>query len=168
MKKYLPHLGIALGVAIAIYAVFFSETDEEKIRALFDRLEDTVQVRTDDTNLVVRAAHIKGEFKEIFSKEITFDIPELSNMKTGRAELAGLAAKAPQMWRTATIDLDGLAIDLDEGGNGALATGDAVLDATRQDGRLERDTRKVSVSLEKIDGVWRIVGMTVSSKNDPG
>ena len=68
MKRYLPHLGIVFGLALAIYALFLSESDEDKIRDLFERLEDTVAVSADDTNIVVRAAHIKGEFTEIFSK----------------------------------------------------------------------------------------------------
>jgi phosphoribosylformylglycinamidine synthase len=166
MKRYLPHIGIALGIALAVYALFFSESDEDKIRALFNRLEDAVRVTEDDTNLVVRAAHIKGEFTEIFTKDVNFEIPELINVKTGRAELAGLAAKAPQMWRTASVNLDDLGITLDDPGNGAVAVGNAVLDATRHDGQLTRDTRNVSIRLEKIEGDWRIIQVTVSAKDD--
>jgi hypothetical protein len=166
MKRYLPHLGIALGLALAIYALFFSESDEDKIRAVLDHLEVTIRVSPDDTNMVVRMAHIKGEFKEIFSKEVSFDIPELSNMSAGRTELAGLAAKAPQMWRTATVDLSDVGISVDEGATGAVAVGHAVLDATRHNGQLHRDTRQVSISVEKIEGEWRIVGMTVSAKDE--
>ena len=166
MKRYLPHIGIVVGIALAIYALFYAESDEEKIRALFERLEDTIQVRTDDTNLVVRAAHIKGEFKEIFTKEVQFEIPELTELSAGRVELAGLAAKAPQMWRTATVSLDDLVITVDDSRLAGVAVGNAVLDATRHDGRLERDVRKVSISVEKIDDEWRIVGLSVSEKGD--
>lgn len=168
MRRYLPLLGIALGLAIAIYALFFSESDEDEIRALLERLEVAARVSSDDTNLVVRAARIKGEFAEIFTKEVTFDIPELSSMNAGRAELTGLAAKAPQLWQTATIDLDDLNIAVNDEALGAVAVGNAVLDATRLNGQLERDDRKVSISLEKIEGKWQIVAVTVSAKDNAG
>ncbi len=167
MKRYLPHLGIALGIAIAVYALFFSESDEDKIRGLLERLEAAVRVTEDDTNVVVRGARMKNELSAIFIKEVSFDIPELSNVSAGRDELIGLATKAPQLWRTATVDLSGLVITLDEGAMGGIAVGDAHLDATRHEGSLHRDTRKISVSLEKIDGEWRIIALTVSAKDNP-
>lgn len=166
MKRYLPHLGIVIGVAIAVYALFFSESDEDKIRTLLERLENAVAVTPDDTNLVLRAARVKNELTKVFTKEVSFDIPELSNVSAGRDELVGLAAKAPQVWRAGTIHLDGLAISIDDAGMGGLAVGDARLNATRHDGQVQRDTRKVSISLEKIEGQWRIVSMTVSAKDD--
>lgn len=163
MKRYLPHLGIALGIAIAIYALFFSDSDEDKIRALFERLEQAVAVHADD-NIVIRGARVKKELSEIVVKEVTFDIPELSQSNAGRDVLTGLAVQAPQLWKTADVDLDALELTIDDAGMGALAVGDAHLNATRHDGQLHQDTRKVSISLEKIDGEWRIVGLTVSSR----
>lgn len=166
MKRYLPHFGIVLGVAIAVYALFFSETDEEKIQALLERFEDAVAVTPDDTNLVLRAARVKKELSEIFTQEVSFDIPELSSVSSGRDEFIGLAAKAPQIWRAGEIDLSALSITVDEAGVAAVAVGDARLNATRQDGQIQRDARKVSISLEKIEGAWKIVALTVSAKDD--
>ncbi len=165
MKRYLPHLGIALGVAIAVYALFFSESDEDRIRDVLDRLTDAIAVTPEDQNMVLRAAHIKGEFADIFTKEVSFAIPELNQAAGGkRVELVGLAAKAPQLWSDARVDLSGLSIRVDEAGLSAVAVGDAQLDAIRRGGQIERDTRKVSISLDKIDGDWRIVSLTVSAK----
>ena len=83
--------------------------------------------------------------------------------ETFPAELAGLAAKAPQLWRTASVDLDSLEITIDAGGSSAIAVGDAQLLATKHNGEVHSDTRKVTISFEKIDGDWRIVSLTADA-----
>ena len=167
MKRWLPHIGIALGVAIAIYALFFGSSDEDLIRAQLERLEDAVAVSDGGGNLVVRAAHVKKEFAEIFVKEVTFEVPELTTEESGRRALVALGASAPRLFRTATVDLDDLSIDVDEPGLTALAQGSATLTATRHSGEPDRDQRTVSLRFDKIDGEWRCVSLSVSQRNAP-
>jgi hypothetical protein len=164
MRRWLPWAGLAAGLGIATYGFFFAGSEEDKVRAVLDQLEDAVAVKEDEKNLLLRAAHVKGEFSEIFDKDVHFEVPELTETVSGRASLVELAAAAPQMWRTATVDLDGLAIEIDEAKTSAVASGDATLTATRQSGDLERDRRTVSLRLDKIEGDWRIVSLSVSPK----
>jgi hypothetical protein len=166
MKRWLPHIGIAIGVAIAIYALFYSSSDEDLIGEKLEQLEEAVAVRGTETNLVVRTARVRKQFSEIFIKQVTFRIPELSRIQGGRTELAGLAARAPQLYATATVDLGGLDIAVDESGSSAAAHGEATLTATRHSGELQRDTRTVMLRFDKIDDDWRIVSVSVSAKTD--
>jgi hypothetical protein len=164
-KRWLPHVGVAVGVFIALYALFFSTSDEDAIRAQLEALQTAVRVTPDDTNIVVRAARTKGAFAEIFIKEVSYEIPELAHATGGgRTELAMLAANAPQLWREARVDLGALAIDIDQAGMSAVAYGEAHLVATRQGGDLERDSRTVSLRFDKIDDDWRIVSLSASPK----
>jgi phosphoribosylformylglycinamidine synthase len=164
MRRWLPWAGIVAGVAIATYGLFFSDSEEDEIRELLDDLEEAVAVREDEKNLLLRAARVKGDFAEIFDKDVHFEIPEMTETVSGRPALVELAAAAPQLWRTAVVDLDGLAIEVDQGKTSAVASGDATLVATRHSGELERDKRTVSLRIDKIEGDWRIVSLSVSPK----
>ncbi len=164
MRRWLPHIGIVAGLCLAIYALFFSSSDEDEIRDLLDQLEGAIAVRAGNTNIVVRAAHVKKQFSEIFIKDVSFRIPELTQAPSGRRELVGLAANAPQLYRTASVDLSGLTVEVDDAAVSAVAYGKATLTASRHSGELERDDRTVSLRLDKIEGDWRIVGVSVSTK----
>lgn len=160
MKRWLPHAGIVLGVMIAIYALFFSSSDEDLIREQLERLEDAVAV-SDGANIVVRTAHVRKELSEIFIKDVSFEIPDLTTDEEGRRGLVALAASAPRLFRTATVDLDGLSIDVDDQGLSGVAQGMARLTGTRQTGELERDERMVSLRFDKIEGDWLVVSVSV-------
>jgi phosphoribosylformylglycinamidine synthase len=164
VRRWLPHLGIVVGVCIAVYALFFASNDEDEIRALLERLETAVAVRG-QSNPVVRMAQINKEFKEIFIKEVSFQIPELTSKGAGRRDLAKLAAAAPRLYSSAEVDLDGLAIDVDDQGLSAVAQGEATLSGIKG-GQPSRDTREVALRLDKIDGDWRIVSAYASRKLD--
>jgi hypothetical protein len=163
MRRWLPHIGIVLGIGIAIYALFFASSEEDRIRARLEQLEDAVLVTADDTNFLVRTGHVKKEFSEIFTKEVSIEIPELTEISAGRDELVTLAAGAPRLYGTANVDLGGLSIQIDKSETSAVAYGDATLTATRPTGELQRDTRTVSLRFDQIDGEWRIVGVSVSA-----
>ena len=166
MKRWLPHIGIAVGLLIAVYALFFSSSDEDLIRARLDQIEDAVKVSGDGTNLVLRAARVKKEFSEIFVKEVSFEIPELSSSGGARQELVALAASAPRLYSTATVDLGGLAVEIDDAGMSAVAFGEATIRGTQLSGEPQRDSRTVSLRFDKIDGDWRVVSLSVSPRRD--
>jgi hypothetical protein len=164
MKRWLPHIGIVLGVCIAVYALFFSDSEEDLIRGRLDLLEESIQVTPQDSNVVFRLARIKKQFAEIFNKQVSFEIPELTSLSQSRRELVNLAANAPRLYTTASVDLGGLTIDIDTSKTSAVAYGEATLTATRAGGGLERDTRTVSLRFDKIEGEWRVVSLSVSAK----
>ena len=164
MKRWLPHLGIALGICIAVYALFFSGSEEDLIRERLDLLEDSIHVSPQDSNVVFRMARIKKQFAEIFVKQVSFEIPELTNLTQNRRELVNLAANAPRLYSTADVDLGGLSIDIDSSKTSAVAYGEATLTAMRQSGNLERDVRTVSLRFDKVEGQWRVVSVSVSAK----
>lgn len=161
MKRWLPHFGIALGVAIAIYALFFAESAEDRIRSQLDALEEALVV-TGTENPVLRAARIKKAFEALMLPEVHFEIPELAEGDTGRNELVRLATIAPQMYQSARVDLDALRIDVDKTETTAMAHGEAVLTGVRRTGEPQRDARKVALRFDEIDDEWRIVSISVS------
>jgi phosphoribosylformylglycinamidine synthase len=164
MKRWLPHIGIALGICIAVYALFFSDSEEDLIRERLELLEESIHVSPQDSNVVFRIARIKKQFAEIFVKQVSFEIPELTNLTQNRQELVNLAANAPRLYSTASVDLGGLAIEIDSAKTSAVAYGEATLTAMRHSGNLERDVRTVSLRFDKVEGEWRVVKVSVSAR----
>jgi hypothetical protein len=157
---------VVLGLGIFAYATLFGTTDEELIRARLVALADAIEVKPSEQNLVLRGARIKDAFGGIFVKEVRIEIPELTELRSGRMELVQLAAQAMTMYRTATVDAAGLSIDLDKASLTAVASGKVTLHATRHSGDAQLDTRTVSIRFDKIDGQWLIVSVGVSAKDD--
>ncbi len=162
MKKWLPHIGIVLGVCVALYALFGPQGEEELIRQQLSALEDTVEVHASGENIVLRAARIKKAFSRIFTKDVAVRIPEVAHVKSGRGELSQLASQAPRVYQSASIDLSGLSVELDDSQERATAFGDARFEGVRSSGSPMAQQRTVSLRLDKIDNDWRIVSLTVS------
>jgi hypothetical protein len=165
MKRWLPHAGVALGVGIAVYGLWWSQSEEDRVRARLEQLAATVQVTSEHENVVVRAAKVRKEFNDLLVQDVSIGIPELTTVHSGRNELIDLAAAAPRSYRSASIDLDALRIDLDEEETSAVAHGEVTLTAQRLNGEIDRDLRSVSLRLDKIDGSWKIVSISVSSND---
>ena len=159
-------MGVVAGVVIAIYAIFFGSTDEDRIRELLERLERAVAVHSDETNVIVRGARVRKAFKEIFSKDVRFQVPDFQSAGQSRRALVGLATQAPRLYRNATVDLGGLSVKVDEKGESSTAFGQAVVVGVRQNGTAERDSRTISLRLDKMDGDWRIVQVDVSPRTN--
>lgn len=165
MRRWLPHIGILIGLGLVVYALFFAEDDADRIRERLEQLEAAVEVKPQE-NVVIRAARVRKELVEIFVKDVHFEIPELLENQSGRKELIGVASSAPQQFRAARIDTDGLRIDIDDAGESAVCTGNVTLAGVRQSGEPARDERTVSIRLDEIEGEWRIVSFTVSMPQD--
>lgn len=164
MKRWLPHLGVVAGLAIALYALFFGSSDEDRIRELLRRLESSVQVHDGNFNIIMRGSRIRKSFSTIFIRDVAFRIPDLQSTGAHRKALVALATQAPRLYRTAVVDLSELEIKLDDQAASATAFGDASLIGVRQGGLAERDRRSVSLRLDKIKGDWRIVALDVSPR----
>ena len=162
--RWLPLLVVVLGLGIFAAATFLGSTDEELIRARLGALADAIEVKASEQNVVLRGARIKDAFNGIFVKDVTVEIPELTDVRSGRMELVQVAAQAMTLYRTAAVDVSGLRLDIDKAGLSAVASGSVRLQATRHSGEAELDTRTVSIRLDKIDGRWLIVSVAVSAK----
>jgi len=163
--RWLPLLLVVAGLGIFAVATLWGSTDEELIRARLTALADAIEVKASETNAVIRAARIKDAFSDILIKEVTVEIPELTEVRSGRMELVRVAAQAMTLWRTAQVDVSGLRLDIDKAGLSAVASGSVPLRATRHSGEAELDTRTVSIRFDKIDGRWLIVSVAVSAKH---
>ncbi|MBM4359413.1 MAG: nuclear transport factor 2 family protein [Deltaproteobacteria bacterium] len=166
MKRWLPYLGLALGVALVVYALFFVKTEEERLRERLDALEAAVAIDDARETPLVRDARLRKRFAEIFTKDVALAVPELGATDKGRTALADLAISAQHRLARTSLDLDDLAIRLDESKQHALAVGIAHLVGTEADGTLIRDDRTVSLRLDVIEGEWRIVDVSVSPPTD--
>jgi hypothetical protein len=156
--------GIVVGIGLAGYALFGGSSDEEKIRALLDRLAQAVSV-TGQENPVLRAGRLRSEFADVFTRDVRVKIPELTSLSSGRDSLVTLAAQTGSYFRTAEIILKDVDIQLVQSGVRAQVSCQATLLADRGQG-LRRDERRVRFDLGKKDDDWRIDSVTVSSKGE--
>jgi phosphoribosylformylglycinamidine synthase len=166
LRPWLPVVAVIAGLAIFLYAVFFAESEEEKVRGRLGELADAVAVREGETNPLLRGARLKDAFEELLAKEVVVRIPELAGAVAGRRDLVGIATQAASLWRTASFDLGGLRLELDEPKTSAHATGEIMLVGTRHSGEPERDERSVSIRLDKIEGRWLVVSIAVSAPSE--
>jgi hypothetical protein len=164
-RRWLPLAGVAVGATLVAYALFFGKTEEERIRQRLHQLEDAVAVDGAE-NPMLRAARLRKDFADLIAQNVTVAIPELGASEGGRAHLVEVAAGAAGQWRTARVDLGGLAIRIDETKDHAVCVGDAKLTATSGAGEPERDVRTVSLRLDKLEGQWRVVDISVSASKD--
>ncbi len=165
LRRWLPLVAVAFGALLVLGAVFFGKTEEERVRQRLHQLEDAVAVDGSE-NPLLRAARLRKDFADLVAQNVAVAIPELGAGEGGRAHLVEVAAGAANEWRTARVDLGALTIRLDEAKEHAVCVGDAKLTATRAGGEPERDVRTVSLRLDKLDGQWRVVDVSVSASRE--
>jgi hypothetical protein len=161
MKRWILIALALCGLALIGYALFAEPSDEERILAQLERLEHAVSVEEPAQNMLLRKSRIDSEFREIFDKDVSFAIPELSGSHTGRNELGLLAARAGTYYET--IDLGFSDVSVTVGNVGAHVRGSATLTASRS-GNPERDTRQVEFQFSKVDGDWLVTSISVAPK----
>ncbi len=152
---------LAVAIAAAIYFGFFARSDEEQIRKAVARLAHAVEVRPDDSNVIVRTARVRSELNEVLDENVHVSVPELTNLRQGRREVAEAASQASLAYRSAEIDVADLQIKFDPTHESAKAGGRATLRATTRAGEDRRDMRAVDFLLRKDGGAWRITSVTV-------
>ena len=165
MKRWLPFFGIALGASLVVYALFFAKTEQEQIRSRLQELSASVRRKDARESDAVRSARLRKDFGELFAKDVTLAVPELGSATQGRSALIEFAASAPQEFAELDLSLDALRVQLDESKEHAIAIGQAQLSATRREGTREKETRTVSLRLDKRNGEWRIVDVSVAGPN---
>jgi hypothetical protein len=159
-------VGIAIVVTaaiIAVWALFFRGSEEDKIRAAIVKAATAVKVISGE-NPVMRAARVKGELVEVLEKDVAYTVPDLpaEGVGKGRDPLIGAAISMASIYEEAEVTVLFSKVTIEPGGNGASAITTVTLSAQRG-GQRERDVRKVSFALRK-DGDWKISEVTVYAK----
>lgn len=166
-RRLLAIGGVALGVVLVGWAIFGRENDEDKIRGQLAKLEGLIRVQGDPPNLVVRALMLKREFAELFDRDVRVDIPEVSDMRSGRDDLAGLAAQEQRWFSTLDVSFRSIDIQLNNARTSAQVAAIAHVQALRNGGTaVERDERHIDFLFGKDqDGRWLISSLSVAVKS---
>lgn len=167
MKRWLAIAAVVIGGGALLYAVFAQPSSEERIQTQLERLARVVAVHADEKNPVLRGVRLKREFSEIFTTDVSVSIPELTSLRRGRDELAGVAARAGTHFQTADVAFSNVRIQLDDRETRAMVRTVATLTATRG-GELERDERRVRFDFVERDGDWLIDGLSVAARPEAG
>jgi hypothetical protein len=159
-------IGAALvAISAVLYFVFVAGTDEERIRKVVDRLAQAVEVRTDDTNPLVRAARVKNTLEQLVDPDVHLSVPELGS-RQGRGGLVELGAQASAGYSRVTIDPHDLSIKLDPSKTTAKVSGRATVRGTLRTGEDRNDERAFELLMRKDDGAWRVSTITVWPPGD--
>ncbi len=149
-------------MAIAVYFVFFAGTDEEKIRKCVAELARAVEVKADDTNVVMRGARLRGKLAEVLTEDVHVSVEELQGGKvTGRDPLVQRAAAIPAMYRTLEVNVHDYDIKVHPSGAEASVGARATVSATPHGGDAKRDERAIDLLMRKDEGRWRVSSITV-------
>jgi hypothetical protein len=159
-------VGIAIVVTaalIAVWALFFRGSEEDRVRAAIMKAASVVKVVSGE-NPIVRAARVKGDLVEVVEKDVSYTVPDLpgEGVGKGRDPLIAAAVSIASVYEEAEVTVAFGDVTIEPSGKGAAATTTVTLSAQRG-GRRERDVRKVSFALRK-DGEWKIAELTVYPK----
>lgn len=156
---------VLLAIAALVWWRISDVSPEARIRAQLDRLAKAVRVDAQES-LLQRRARVQSELEEVLTKEVIFDVPELSDQHSGRGALVDVATQAAAVWSQATIDVSDVRITIAPSKKNATAETKATLVGTRRDGATnERDERAVTFELV-LDGDWRVSAIHVSPRRD--
>ncbi|WP_437631518.1 nuclear transport factor 2 family protein [Sorangium sp. So ce854] len=167
MKRWLPLGLIAVGVVLAVVALLFSPSEEDRIRARLTQLEDAVRVDDGAHNPLVRHGRVRKEFAEIFTKEASARIVELDERLGSRDDLTAAATQAAVVYQTADVSFGDTDIQVDPAGMTAGVTATATVTGARHGQPVRRDEVPVALRLEKIEGDWKIISATVHPRRAP-
>ncbi|KYG10651.1 hypothetical protein BE21_10760 [Sorangium cellulosum] len=168
MKRWLPLGLIALGAVLAAVALLLSPSDEDRIRDRLAQLADAVRIDDGERNPLVRHGRVRKEFAEIFTKEASARVVEISDRLSGRDELAAAATQAAVVYQTADVSFGDTEIQVDRAGMTAEVTATATVTGAQHGQPARRDELPVALRLEKVDGDWKIVSATVHPRRTPG
>lgn len=161
MRRYAIPAAFVLGLLLVGYAVFFWSDDEDLIREKLEELATAVTVNKESNiNPGIRGVHLKSEFSEIFTPEVTVSIPEMQDSGAlASGQLAAFAAQVGGRFETATVSYGAIEIQLL--GDRAHVDTTATLHAVEYGGNPRRDTRDLDFELIRTDDGWRIEQLAV-------
>jgi hypothetical protein len=165
MRRALAVGGAFVGICLVGYALFASESDEERILASLVALEDALRTTEGGTNPIFANARFSDAFEDIFHEQVHYSIPELTTGSNGRKSLVRLATQSTVYFSTLDVSFGGTDVELDRSGAAADVETLATIRATRG-GSPERDERKVRFAFIKSDGDWLISEVRVFAKDE--
>lgn len=166
MAKWLAVGGMALGVSLIGYAVFARETDEEKILGALGRIERTVRIDADTaTNPLIRAGQLKRDYSEIFDKNVTYRIPDLSSGSTLES-LVHLTVQSSMALTTLDVGFSKTDLQLANPPTSAVVKTVAKVRAFHGTSPYEESQRDVRFEFTRSGGDWRITSFNVGSIHD--
>jgi hypothetical protein len=151
-----------IGVA-AIYVLFIRKTDEDRIRGQLAALGAAVQEDEGD-NLLLRAARIERQFPHLFLKEVELHVPDVSEGRRARRDLATYAAGSGKLATRIELRFSSVHVELERAAQGtqrAWVTADATVAATLREGGARRETRPLSLRFEKDEEEWKIADVAL-------
>jgi hypothetical protein len=167
LTRWLAVVGLVLGISLVGYAVFARETDEEKIHGLLMRLEKAVSVDGNTAkNPLFRAGQLRRDFADLFDRNVSYDVPELSTPSAGSESLVALAARSSMSLTTLDVSFSNIDVQIVPPGTRATTSTIAKIQAFRGTDPYEQSERRVRFVLTKQNGDWRITSFTVSSSRD--
>ncbi|GMV13173.1 MAG: nuclear transport factor 2 family protein [Polyangiaceae bacterium] len=166
-RRWLGIGAAVIGVAVLLYAIFARKNDEELIREQLDRLATVVRVSGPGENPIFRGTRMKKEFETLFVPNVRVDISELTNLKSGRDDLVGVATRAGTIFRTAEVEIHPDSVELLAGATSATVRGSASMTGDRGSGP-ERDERDVTFGLSKTKDGWLIDSVVVTPRREDG
>jgi hypothetical protein len=155
-RAWIPLLAVAL-VGL-FYVALLREKDEDRIRRRLTELSGAVRVgeSADDQGQAL-ALRIQQTFARVFSSGVRVQIPDLSasNLEglTERAIVAG------GLFRSAELRFDRVRVHVAPGARSAAVDTEATLTTTGQEGGSSKETRKVDLRFQNVDGEWRIAAV---------
>ena len=159
-KKWMIIAACGLVAVVAIYVTLSRGSDEDRIREVLKQFVSAVEVKQDD-NVLSRNGRLKSRLKDIVDDGVRVDVSELGIGVTGRARFVEEATKAGLVYATASCELMGTSIKIDEAKTTAQVDTTAVVTGVRGG---ERRVDKCAVHfLLRQDGGWRIMAVDVAA-----
>jgi hypothetical protein len=159
MKKWVIAACALVGL-VAVYFTVFRASDEDRIRATLAQFVRAVEVKPDD-NILARNGRLKSKLGDIVDDMVRVDVSELGIGVTGRPAFIDEATKFGLVYTSATCELVGTKIAIDEAATTAKVDTTAVVSGLRG-GESRTDKRDVHFLLRK-DGHWRITTIDVAA-----
>jgi uncharacterized protein (TIGR02246 family) len=146
---------IAVGLAIAGYAMFFASSDEDEIEERLLRLADAVRVDSDELNPLTRAARVRSELSELFTEDARAVVAELDDDLEGRSAIIAAATQLGAAYQSASVDLSAIKVKID--GAAAEVRATATVTGAQHGQGVTREKRRTTFQMRKADGEWKIV-----------
>jgi hypothetical protein len=159
-RRSLAIVGVVIGLALILYALFGRQSDEERIRARLQRLADVVSF-SEPGNVVARGLTLKGAFRDAFTDSIRGEIPELGSARTSRESLVELGLQSTRFARSLSLDFSEIAIEVDATRTSGDVTATAEVRAVTREGEERWDDRSVRFLFAKTSDGWQIARFRV-------
>lgn len=149
---------LALVAIAATYVIFFRKTDEDRIREKLRALAEAV-AKDEGENELIRAMRVEKAFTRIFTREVEIKVPEISEGKKARHDLATLTVGAGHAASKIGLRYESVRIEVDRPMSRAWVTGRAVISGARRGGFAEGESRDFVMRFDREEEEWKIASV---------